>query len=122
MDILLDTHILLWYLEDDARLSQKHIDAIENLANRKFLSIVSLWEIAIKISVGKLTISQPISTFVPNEITIVPIEIKHLTSFQNLPLHHRDPFDRLIISQAIVENMNLLSDDANFPLYQVNLL
>jgi PIN domain nuclease of toxin-antitoxin system len=122
MNLLLDTHILLWYLQDNNRLSQKYIDAIENTTNRKFVSIASLWEISIKISLGKLSILQSIDTFLPNEISILPIEINHLIHLQNLPLHHRDPFDRIIISQAIVENMQLLSDDANFPLYEIHLL
>jgi PIN domain nuclease of toxin-antitoxin system len=109
-------------LEGNTRLSQKHIDAIENPANRKFFSIASLWEITIKVSLGKLFILQPIAAFVPEAIRILPIAIKHLQHLQNLPFHHRDPFDRLIISQAMAENMQLLTDDGSFHLYEVDRL
>ncbi len=75
---------------------------IENEAHNKFLSIVSLWEIELKRNIGKLSLTQPIETLLPQEIVILPLQIEHIGHLKNLPFHHRDRFDRIIISQAIV--------------------
>ena len=122
MDILLDTHTFLWYLAGNTRLSTTHRALIADTSRRKFLSIVSLWEIAIKSSTGKLALAKPLAELVPAGIDILPLQLKHLLHLQTLPLHHRDPFDRAIIAQAQVENLQLLSVDGQFAAYGVSLL
>lgn len=122
MNILLDTHILLWHLTDNPRLRTEQSAIIENPENTLFFSIVSLWEIAIKSSLGKLEVVQPIDTLLPKEIQILDLKISHVTAIQPLPFHHRDPFDRILIAQAIVEKLHVMTDDSNFPLYPVSLL
>ena len=89
------------------------------------LSVVSLWEIAIKVSTGKMTLPKPFKIFIPeqlqqNEITVLPIETDHLTYVTTLPFHHRDPFDRLLIAQSIVEGIPIVSMDAAFDPYKVD--
>ncbi|MFM8341735.1 MAG: type II toxin-antitoxin system VapC family toxin [Methylomonas sp.] len=122
MNLLLDTHILLWHLADDIKLSKQTSGLIENEANNKFLSIVSLWEIELKRNIGKLSITQPIESLLPPEIVILPLQIEHIGYLKELPFHHRDPFDRIIISQAIVEGFSLLTDDGVFKHYDVSIL
>jgi PIN domain nuclease of toxin-antitoxin system len=121
MNLLLDTHILLWHLADDTKLSKQTSGLIENEANNKFLSIVSLWEIELKRNIGKLSITQPIESLLPPEIVILPLQIEHIGHLKQLPFHHRDPFDRIIISQAIVEGFSLLTDDGVFKHYDVSI-
>jgi PIN domain nuclease of toxin-antitoxin system len=122
MNILLDTHILLWYLTDNPKLSDTHARLIDSAAHKKYVSIASLWEIAIKVSMGKLEINQPIETLVPHGITILGISIEHIKRVLTLPFHHKDPFDRMIISQAMAENFKLMSVDGNFPYYDVEIV
>jgi PIN domain nuclease of toxin-antitoxin system len=121
MNLLLDTHILLWHLADDTKLSKQTSGLIENEANNKFLSIVSLWGIELKRNIGKLSITQPIESLLPPEIVILPLQIEHIGHLKQLPFHHRDPFDRIIISQAIVEGFSLLTDDGVFKHYDVSI-
>ncbi|GGH40957.1 twitching motility protein PilT [Dyadobacter endophyticus] len=122
MNILLDTHILLWFLTDDNRLSQAHINLIENKQNELFFSIGSLWEIAIKAGLLKLSIPNPIDRLVPAEVHLIEIKISHLEAYQLLPSIHKDPFDRLLIAQSQVEDFWLLTDDGKFDGYPVKLL
>jgi PIN domain nuclease of toxin-antitoxin system len=122
MKILLDTHILLWHLTDHPKLSQKSSDLIESPDHEKFLSIASLWEIAIKSSLGKLEIQCALDLIVPREIIILDIKIEHLKQVQKLPLHHRDPFDRLLIAQAVSEKLNVMTDDECFKQYEVVII
>lgn len=122
MNLLLDTHILLWHLADNPKLSLKASALIENEAHNKFLSIVSLWEIELKRNIGKLSLTQPIETLLPSEIVVLPLQIEHIGYLKNLPFIHRDPFDRIIISQAIVEGFSLLTDDNAFKHYDVSIL
>jgi len=122
MDILIDNHILLWHLTDNPKLSKEKSEMIENANNRKFFSIASLWEIGIKKSIGKLEITQPINTLVPNEIIILDIKIPHIEKVIDLPFVHRDPFDRIIIAQAIMENLTIMTDDEYFKQYNVKIL
>ncbi len=121
MDILIDTHILLWHLTDNPKLSKEKSEMIENANNRKFFSIASLWEIAIKKSIGKLEITQPIDALVPNEIIMLDIKIPHIEKVMNLQFVHRDPFDRIIIAQAIMENLTIMTDDEYIKQYGVNI-
>ncbi len=121
MKILLDTHILIWHLTDDVRLSKHNSDLIENPENQKFISLVSLWEIAIKTNIGKLKLAQPIESLVPIGIDLLDLKLPHVQRYATLPLHHRDPFDRMLIAQAQAENLTLMTDDPNFPLYDIPL-
>ncbi len=121
MDILLDTHALLWYVTGNTHLSNAHRTLITDPKNRKFVSIVSLWEIAIKTSTGKLSPLRPLNDLVPAGIAILPLRLTHLLQLQTLPYHHRDPFDRAIIAQAIAEDMAVLSVDGQFAAYDVRM-
>ena len=120
---LLDTHTLIWYLTDAPDLSKKVKKNIENAENQIVVSIVSFWELAVKINIGKLKLSYSLQEIIQEveKLSIEILEIKpvHLFSLLELPLHHRDPFDRLLIAQAQSENLILLSKDENFPLYDV---
>lgn len=126
MRILIDTHVLIWHLEDDKRLSAKHGDLIEDSDNSIFVSVASLWEIAIKTSRGKLSLSQSIEDIFAeierSTSSILLIEPDHTLKVSKLPYHHNDPFDRIIIAQSMVEEMSLISTDSNFADYEVNLL
>lgn len=122
MKILLDTHILLWFLTDDERLSTAQIDLIEDRQNELFFSMGSLWEIAIKAGLLKLSVPSPIDQLVPAEVQLIDIKIVHLEAYQRLPLIHKDPFDRLLIAQSVVEELWLLTDDRKFDQYAIRLL
>ncbi len=126
MNYLLDTHTLLWYLNDAPQLPALSKSLIENPEYKIKVSIVSFWEITIKHALGKLrldTTIQEIHTVVINQgIAILPITIQHLICLHSLPFHHRDPFDRLLIAQAIAEDFDIVSGDRNFALYAVRLV
>ena len=126
MKVLIDTHILLWFINNDPKLSLKTKVLLQSDIDIA-VSIASLWEIAIKLSIGKLTLPGSIEELFPlqltlNQIDLLPIEVRHLQSLSKLPFHHRDPFDRLIIAQALVENIGLVSVDQVFETYGVKLL
>lgn len=122
MRLLIDTHILLWYVEGDERLPIAWRDLIQSVQIQKSVSIASLWEIAVKTNIGKLEIKYPLDRLIPADFQILPIKVPHLLAYQKLPLHHRDPFDRILIAQAQVEQFTLMTKDPNFPLYEVVLL
>ncbi len=122
MSIILDTHMLLWHLADDPRLKISHSRIIEDVSHTKYFSIVSLWEIAIKISLGKLVINQTIDRIIPEEIYILDLKIPHIVKVKDLAFHHKDPFDRMIIAQAMVENMSVMTHDSHFQLYGIDLI
>lgn len=121
MRLLIDTHILIWFLEGNKLLSKPHRQIIISPNNDVFVSIASLWEIAIKISIGKLVLSKPLGDVFKQikteNIEILAISPEYALQVSTLPFHHRDPFDRIIISQAIVEDMDFISADAVFDLY-----
>jgi PIN domain nuclease of toxin-antitoxin system len=123
--LLLDTHILLWYLEGHSNLTLAQRQRIEDRRNQVAVSIASMWEMTIKISIGKLTLMDDLAaiedTLLQQSIHILPIQTAHLQCLINLPFHHRDPFDRLIIAQALTEELTLVSDDAAFSAYSVSL-
>ncbi len=125
MNLLLDTHVILWYLEDNPSLSSFMGDVLESTENTLYLSIASLWEIAIKITIGKLNLAYPFddlrSALIQFRIAILPIEFNDTRQYLALPLHHRDPFDRIIISQAITNQLQLVSRDHVFVDYPVSL-
>ncbi|EDN66758.1 PilT-like protein [Beggiatoa sp. PS] len=122
MEILLDTHILLWHLTDNSRLSEEKSQIIENPQHQKFFSMASLWEIAIKTSIGKLEIQQSLETIVPQEVIILELKLPHLKLVQKLPFYHRDPFDRILIAQAQFEKLSIMTDDSHFKHYDIDLI
>ncbi len=121
MIFLIDTHTFLWFINGSNKLSKTAKELIEKDNNDIFISIASLWEISIKTAIGKLQISDNYNTVindvVENDISILPINFTHTVIQNKLPFHHKDPFDRIIVSQAIVEEMNLMSCDDIFDLY-----
>ncbi len=127
MRFLLDTHAFLWFADGNPQLSQSARALIEGLDNQPFLSVASLWEMAIKISLGRLTLARPFEVFIPeqldlNGISLLEITVSHTAQVSKLPFHHRDPFDRLLIAQAIVEQMPIVSSDKAFEAYSINRL
>jgi PIN domain nuclease of toxin-antitoxin system len=120
----LDTHVLLWFLNDDEQLIASAKSLIEDPANQKFVSVASCWEIAIKVGLKKLDLGESTSTFLPRELVAnkfesLRIELSHATRVESLPPHHRDPFDRLLVAQCLVERLTLVSADAVFDQYNV---
>jgi PIN domain nuclease of toxin-antitoxin system len=122
---LLDTHIFIWFVMGDPRISVSMRSQIEN--NENLLSIASVWEMAIKHSIGKLNFGLAFDDFIEqqiirNGIELLPIIIDHITVVATLPLHHRDPFDRILIAQSVVEKIPLLSADKIFDAYPIERL
>jgi PIN domain nuclease of toxin-antitoxin system len=121
MNLLLDTHTYIWLSGNKPELSEKAKSLIENPNNNTFISVASLWEMSIKISLGKLIIDKPfpntLSDLVNNGIEVLSISFDHILKCGDLPFHHRDPFDRLILAQCIFENMKLVSIDTIFDQY-----
>ena len=125
MRLLLDTHAFLWFLSGDPSLSARARAAMEEPANDLLLSVASLWEIAIKVSLGKLTLPGDYESFLAaqlaeNDIQLLGIGLAHMSRVVTLPFHHRDPFDRLLIAQAIAEQVPIVSQDRAFDAYPVN--
>ena len=121
---LLDTHAAIWFFNGDSALSPTVKQIIRDRTNRIYLSVISAWELTIKISIGKLRFPGDAAGFMQvaqsNDITIVPIETTHLTFLKDLPFIHRDPFDRLLVATALVENMTLITADENITRYNVH--
>lgn len=127
MDYLLDTHTLLWFLEGSSDLSPTSRKIIEDKNSVVLVSLVSIWEITIKQNLGKLVLNIDLGELKnklnENDFQFLPIDFEHIIGLSALPLNHRDPFDRLLISQAITENLVLISKDAIFSSYQnLNLI
>jgi PIN domain nuclease of toxin-antitoxin system len=127
MSLILDTHSFLWFIMGSPRLSGNARALIEDDTHEKRLSTASLWEMAIKLSLGRLTLAEPFGVLIPQQlrvsgIEILNVEIAHLAVLTTLPFHHRDPFDRLIIAQAIVEQCPIVSVDPAFDAYSVERL
>lgn len=126
MKVLLDTHALIWFIEGDSKLSLTAKSEIENLNNERFVSTVSLWEIVIKSSRDKLELKKSFKdlnqSIIYNDIQIITAQISHLNTLLTLPHHHGDPFDRLLISQAISEDLTIISTDKHFNSYQVKVI
>jgi PIN domain nuclease of toxin-antitoxin system len=127
MNLLLDTCALLWFLADNPQLSANAKSAIQNAANVRWLSPISLLEIALKVRIGKLTLTAPFGLLFPaqltaNRIQLLPVEPRHIEPLTTLPFHHNDPFDRLIVATSLVESMKLVSPDAVLDAYGVTRL
>ena len=122
MRLLLDTHAFLWWVADSAELSSRARRAIAARKNECFVSLASCWEMAIKVSIGKLELDGTIERFVPNHLTAngfheLPIDVRHTARVTRLPFHHRDPFDRLLAAQALEEDLAIVSNDPIFRRY-----
>lgn len=124
---LADSHALLWYTIDDPKLSRAAKSLMSDPANEILISPASYWEIAIKVSMRKLKLQQPYEDFIDACLNkygfnALPIEPKHTSTLINLPLHHKDPFDRLLIAQAVVEQLPIIGNDAAMDAYGVTRL
>lgn len=122
MKLLLDSHAIVWFIEGSALFSKTALRAIIDLANESFISPVTAWELAIKSSIGKLTLQTSLDDFIDlisNRSGLKPLQISaaHIKAVARLPLHHRDPFDRMLIAQATVEGMTLISSDGAIDAY-----
>jgi PIN domain nuclease of toxin-antitoxin system len=127
MRLLLDSHTLIWWVDQDRLLSQAAHAAITDPANDLLLSAATIWEIAIKVGLGKLSLSMPYREWMSQAIadlgvTVLPITVEYAHVQANLPKHHGDPFDRLLVAQAQVENVSIVSDDPDFDQYGINRL
>ena len=124
MNVLLDTHALLWSITGDDRLSKTAGETFLNPDNSLFFSAASFWEICIKMSLGKLSLKRGWFETIQREMRInavqwLPVEMQHCVESTKLPFHHRDPFDRMLIAQAMVENLQLLSRNSRLSAYKV---
>ncbi len=124
---LLDTHVFLWMITEESKLTAGVTDILENSDNKLFMSIACLWEIAIKYQLGKLPLAKAPEKYIPHHLSItgvqiLPIEPNHALSIHTLPLHHRDPFDRMMICQAKIERIPILTQDRVFRKYDVKTL
>jgi PIN domain nuclease of toxin-antitoxin system len=127
MRLLLDTHVLLWWHDQPARLTETAYNAVNDLGNDVFLSVVNTWEIQFKAQLGKLTLPKPLRVLLQEEQTtngfrVLSVTLEHVYALDSFPLHHRDPFDRLLIAQTHQEGLTLVTHDPKFSAYSVPLL
>jgi PIN domain nuclease of toxin-antitoxin system len=126
MKLLLDTHTFIWMDSDPGRLSATAATALRDPANGVWLSVVSVWEMAIKADLGKLVLRQPLDQIVrdqqANGVQIIPVQLAHVLGVVGLPAAHKDPFDRLLVAQAVAEGMELVTADPVFAHYPVRVL
>ena len=124
MKLLLDTHAFLWSIADRSRLSPRATRLIESVRNDVFVSTASVWEITIKTSMGRLSFDEPAHRLIPRQLQearfeVLPVRLGHALGVSSLPLHHADPFDRLLVSQAIAEDLRLVTHDRLIASYDV---
>ncbi|HEX8273093.1 MAG TPA: type II toxin-antitoxin system VapC family toxin [Longimicrobiaceae bacterium] len=124
MELLLDTHTFLWFINDDPRLSPFASERIGDADTRVVVSVVTAWEIVIKIRTGKLALGRPFAdlwweSVNENNLEVLDMTIEHVLALDPLPLHHRDPFDRLLVAQAIAEHLQLVSADSALDPYPI---
>ena len=127
MKILLDTHAFLWWITDDQKLSSRAREVISDAENELFFSAASGWEISIKVQLGRLKLPEEPERFIPEQLRMnfirsLPIQMRHALFVSTLPNHHRDPFDRMLVAQAQLEEMSILSADLQISRYQVELI
>ena len=123
MQLLLDTHTLIWWLANNPTISNKAKDAIANPDNLVFVSAASAWEIAIKKSLGKLQTPDDLAMQIEAKGFIpLSIDLHHALTVESLPQHHQDPFDRILIAQAIYERLTIVTRDRKFNVYEVNII
>jgi PIN domain nuclease of toxin-antitoxin system len=120
MNLLLDTHVLLWWLDDNPTLSKRARDIISDGRNLAFVSAVVIWEIRIKQALGKLKIPKNFRKVLDEQpFEFLDITVEHAHAVGDLPLHHRDPFDRMLIAQAKVKNLTIITRDIRFKKYKI---
>lgn len=126
MELLLDTHAILWFQSSNNKLSYTAKHLIEDSNNQCYVSFASLWEMSIKIAAGKLQIEKGFNNIynylLRNQFRILNPSVRHLNTLIGLPHHHKDPFDRMIIAQAITENLTIISADQYFTAYPVSVI
>jgi PIN domain nuclease of toxin-antitoxin system len=127
MNYLIDTHAFIWWAVEPVKLSAKVFGIFESSESNLFLSIASIWEMQIKIQLQKISLPLPLSELVLmqqqfNNLRILPIELRHIYMLETLPLHHRDPFDRIMIAQSVLNNMVFVSRDSEFEKYPIRVL
>jgi PIN domain nuclease of toxin-antitoxin system len=127
MKLLLDTHTFIWWDRDPAKLSPQTLALCQDQANVVLLSVVSVWEMQIKRQLGKLQLCLPLADMIAsqqqtNQIAVLPVNLAHVLALESLPVHHKDPFDRLLIAQAREEDAVLVSSDPVFARYQIEVL
>jgi PIN domain nuclease of toxin-antitoxin system len=125
--LLVDTHVLLWALLEDHRLSKSARQVLRSDDNEPYFSLVSIWEIAIKMKIGKLNSLGSSVAYIHDEMEaygmqLLPIRYEHILQLESLPLHHSEPFDRLLIAQAITESLPILTRDEKFSAYPVKVI
>lgn len=126
MRALLDTHAFLWWISDDVRLSERCRAIISDGANEVLFSAVSAWEIAVKAGIGRLAVPGDLENYVVEQVSrnrfeLLPISIAHALRVSRLPHHHKDPFDRMLIAQAQVEKVTILTGDAQIARYPIRV-
>jgi PIN domain nuclease of toxin-antitoxin system len=126
MKLLLDTHAFIWWHSEPKRLPAKVLSACQDMENTLLLSVVSAWEIQIKTQLGKFSLSKPLADIIAhqqkeNQLQVLPVTLPAIFALNHLPLHHRDPFDRLLIAQSQIDNLLLVSRDRHFKQYPVAL-
>lgn len=127
MNLLLDTHTFIWWVDEPEKLSADALHALEDEQNHLLLSLVSVWEMQIKGQLGRMKLSLPLKDLIErqeqvNELGILPVTREHIFALESLPLHHKDPFDRLLIAQSIIEKVTIVSVDPKLRAYSVSLL
>jgi PIN domain nuclease of toxin-antitoxin system len=127
MRVLIDTHVFIWWTGESNQLSSLARDTLIDPQTELLVSTASVWEMQIKVSLGKLSFQTALPELINDEISrnrinLLPIELKHIYALHNLPLHHRDPFDRLLIAQSILEELTIVSIDEKFDSYGINRL
>ena len=127
MKLLLDTHAFLWWIEGAPALGRRARAEIANPDSEVFVSLASCWELAIKLSLGKLRLTQSLDRFVPEQLTrngfgLLSVELRHVVRVADLPFHHRDPFDRLLVAQALQDELAIISADRVLRKYGVTVV
>ncbi len=127
MKLLLDTHAFMWWNSEPEKIPTNTIVLLQNPNHELFLSLVSLWEIQIKVQLGKLTLRDDLETIVQseqdqNDLRLMAITLPHIIKLKDLPYYHKDPFDRLLIAQSQVENATLISRDSIFNSYDCSVI
>lgn len=126
MRLLLDTHAFIWLWEDISKIPPRVLAACEDPENQLYLSIASIWEMQIKVAVGRLSFQQPLSEIIEqqkneNGISILPVSLAHVWQLAKLPMYHNDPFDRMLVAQACADQLALITADRHIERYAVEL-
>jgi len=127
MKFLLDTHSFIWWDDEPGRLSPTVLSLCQDKENQMVLSVISAWEIQLKMSLGKLTIRKPLKEVIEqqqqdNNLILLPLTLTHVLALDGLPFHHKDPFDRMLIAQAKAENLSLISHDPMMKPYSIPVI